>query len=53
MPPRRRSPRTRSFLPGHVAQGVGLLVAAVGYAGASLALLRLGNDDFDLAPARV
>jgi len=53
MPPRRRSPRARSFLPGHVAQGVGLLVAAVGYAGASLALLRLGNDDFDLAPARV
>ncbi|MBM7785477.1 hypothetical protein [Tenggerimyces flavus] len=31
---------THPFLPGHVAQGAGLLVAAVGFAGASLALLK-------------
>lgn len=31
---------THPFLPGHLAQGVGLLVAAVGFAGASLALLK-------------
>jgi hypothetical protein len=43
---------THPFLPGHVAQGIGLIVGAVGYGGASLALLRISNDDFDLAPAR-
>jgi hypothetical protein len=43
---------THPFLPGHVAQGVGLVVAAVGFAGASVALLRMGNDEFDLPPAR-
>jgi hypothetical protein len=32
-------------------QGIGLLVAAIGYAGASLALLRLDNDSFDIRPA--
>ncbi|MEU4235434.1 hypothetical protein AB0F17_65160 [Nonomuraea sp. NPDC026600] len=31
-----------------VAQGIGLAVAAVGFAGASLALLRIRNDAFDL-----
>lgn len=42
---------THPFLPGgHVAVGVGLLVAAVGYAGAGLALLRTADDEFDLAP---
>ncbi|MEV0968468.1 hypothetical protein [Microtetraspora glauca] len=39
---------THPFLPGHVAQGAGLLVAAAGFAGASYALLRMRNDDFDL-----
>jgi hypothetical protein len=39
---------THPFIPGHVAQGVGLAVAAVGFAGASVALLRMRNDDFDL-----
>jgi hypothetical protein len=34
---------THPFLPGHVAQGLGLLVAAVGFAGASFALLRREN----------
>jgi Domain of unknown function (DUF4386) len=41
---------THPFLPGHVAQGIGLLVAAVGFAGASVALLRLRNAEFDLPP---
>ena len=43
---------THPFLPGHVAQGVGLLVAAVGFAGAGLALLRLPDDAFDLPALR-
>lgn len=42
---------THPFLPGHLAQGLGLLVAAVGFTGATYALLRMRNDDFDL-PAR-
>ena len=41
---------THPFMPGHVAAGIGLLVAAVGFVGASRALLRWGNDDFDLPP---
>jgi hypothetical protein len=35
---------------GHVVTGLGLWVAAVGFAGASIALLRMGNDDFAPAP---
>ncbi len=41
---------THPFLPGHVAQGIGLLVGAVGFACVSLALLRLPKDAFDLPP---
>ena len=41
---------THPFLPGHVAQGVGLLVAAAGFACVSVALLRLPKDAFDLPP---
>lgn len=41
---------THPFIPGHVGQGVGLAVAAVGFAGASVALLRVHNDEFDLPP---
>ncbi|SBT38742.1 hypothetical protein GA0070621_0485 [Micromonospora narathiwatensis] len=41
---------THPFMPGHVAAGIGLIVAAVGFAGASVALLRTRNDDFDLPP---
>jgi hypothetical protein len=41
---------THPFIPGHLAQGIGLLVAAVGFAGASVALLRMTNDGFDLPP---
>jgi hypothetical protein len=43
---------THPLMPGHVAAGIGLIVAAVGFAGASRALLRMRNDEFDLAPAR-
>jgi hypothetical protein len=43
---------THPFLPGHVAPGIGLRLAAAGYAGASMALLRMSNDGFDVAPAR-
>ncbi len=42
---------THPFIPGHIGQGVGLLVAAVGFAGASVALLRMRNDEFDLPAA--
>jgi hypothetical protein len=41
---------THPFIPGNVGQGIGLLVAAVGFAGASVALLRTRNNDFDLPP---
>jgi hypothetical protein len=39
---------THPFLPGPVPAGIGLLVAAVGFSGATYALLRMPNDDFDL-----
>ncbi|MEV4459593.1 hypothetical protein [Microbispora sp. NPDC049633] len=41
---------THPFMPGHVASGVGLLVTAMGFAGVSVALLRMRNDEFDLPP---
>ena len=41
---------THPFLPGHVAGGIGLLVAAAEFAAASVALRRMGNDDFGLPP---
>jgi hypothetical protein len=43
---------THPFIPGHVGQGIGLLVASVGFAGASVALLRMRNGEFDLPAAR-
>ena len=43
---------THPFIPNHIGQGVGLVVAAAGFAGASFALLRMRNDEFDLPPAR-
>jgi hypothetical protein len=43
---------THPFIPNHIGQGIGLLVAAVGFAGASVALLRMRNDTFDLPAAR-
>jgi hypothetical protein len=41
---------THPFLPGHLAAGIGLLVASIGFAGVSVALLRSSNDSFDLPP---
>jgi hypothetical protein len=41
---------THPFLPNHVIAGIGLLIASVGFAGATVALLRTPNDEFDLPP---
>jgi hypothetical protein len=41
---------THPFIPTSVGQGLGLLVAAAGFAGVSAALLRMSNDEFDLPP---
>jgi hypothetical protein len=41
---------THPFIPHHIGQGIGLLVAAAGFAGVSVALLRMTNDEFDLPP---
>jgi len=43
---------THPFIPHHIGQGIGLLVAAAGFAGVGVALLRMTNDEFDLPPAR-
>ena len=42
---------THPFIPHHIGQGIGLLVAAAGFAGVSAALLRTSNDGFDLPAA--
>jgi hypothetical protein len=39
---------THPFIPNNIGQGIGLLIAAVGFSGASVALLRMRNDQFDL-----
>lgn len=39
---------THPFIPHHIGQGIGLLVAAAGFAGVGVALLRMTNDEFDL-----
>ena len=41
---------THPFIPTSVGQGLGLLVAAAGFAGVSTALLRMSNNEFDLPP---
>jgi hypothetical protein len=41
---------THPFVPGHVAAGVGLVVAGIGFLGVSRVLLRTSNDQFDLPP---
>ena len=41
---------THPIIPMSVGQGIGLLVAAAGFAGVSVALLRMTNDEFDLPP---
>jgi hypothetical protein len=42
---------THPFIPNHFGQGIGLFVAAAGFAGVSVALLRMSNDEFDLPAA--
>ncbi len=42
---------THPFIPGHLPQGIGLLVGGVGFLGVSMALLRMRNDEFDVPPA--
>ena len=39
---------THPFIPNHIGQGIGLFVAAAGFTGVSVALLRMTNDEFDL-----
>jgi hypothetical protein len=39
---------THPFIPTSVGQGIGLLVAAAGFAAVSAALVRMPNDEFDL-----
>ena len=39
---------THPFIPTSVGQGIGLFVAAAGFAGVGAALLRMSNDAFDL-----
>jgi hypothetical protein len=43
---------THPFIPNHIGQGIGLFVAAAGFAGVSVALLRMTNDEFDLPAVR-
>lgn len=42
---------THPFMPTHTLAGIGLIIAAVGFSGASLGLLRMSNDEF--APSSV
>jgi len=41
---------THPFIPTSVGQGVGLLVAALGFIAVSLSLLRMSDEEFDLPP---
>lgn len=41
---------THPFIPSSIGQGSGLLVAAAGFVGVSIALLRMSDADFDLPP---
>ena len=43
---------THPFIPSHIAQGIGLWLAAIGFTAATRALLRMSNDEFDLPPAQ-
>jgi hypothetical protein len=43
---------THPFIPSTIGQGIGLLVAAAGFAAVSVALVRMPDDAFDLAPLR-
>jgi hypothetical protein len=41
---------THPFIENRFVQGAGLLIAAAGFAGATVALLRMRNEEFDLPP---
>jgi hypothetical protein len=41
---------THPFLPGNTAQGLGLILGAIGFGGASHALVRMRDDEFALPP---
>ncbi|WP_371778250.1 hypothetical protein [Streptosporangium subroseum] len=43
---------THPFIPSQAGAAAGLAIGAVGFAGATVALLRMRNDDFDLPPTR-
>ena len=43
---------THPFIPSTIGQGIGLLVAAAGFAAVSVALVRMPDDAFDLGPIR-
>ncbi|GII29323.1 DUF4386 family protein [Planotetraspora mira] len=43
---------THPFIPGQIGSAAGLIVGAVGMAGAGVALLRMRDDEFDLPPGR-
>ncbi|GIG81357.1 hypothetical protein [Planotetraspora kaengkrachanensis] len=43
---------THPFIPGQVGSAAGLVVGAIGMAGAGVALLRMRDDEFDLPPGR-
>ena len=43
---------THPFMPTHTLAGIGLIIAAVGFAGASIGLLRLGNEELAPKPCR-
>jgi hypothetical protein len=43
---------THPFIPSHIAQGIGLWLAAIGFIAATRALLRMSNDEFDLPPVQ-
>jgi hypothetical protein len=43
---------THPFIPNHVGAAAGLALAAIGFGGATVGLLRMSDDDFDLPPTR-
>jgi hypothetical protein len=43
---------THPFIPGHIAEGIGLWFAAIGFTAVTRALLHMPNDEFDLPPTR-
>ena len=44
---------TYPFIPTSVGQGIGLLVAAIGFIAVSVSLVRMSDEEFDLPPRAV